>query len=661
MLNQAEQLIGRRRYRDAARLLDQVLRHDSVSVPALTLRGICSAELGDLKQARGFFTRLLEISPDESALLNLGNIAQLEHDWENAVEFFNRAVAINPNMPAALNNRGLAKLELNLLMDSLNDFDRALQLYPRYPEALNNRGTARLKLGDLPGSIKDFSSALKLRPDYVKSLVNRAAAHLEVSDYGLAQTDLAEAYRLNPTYDSLAGLLLHNSMRLCEWDGLSSLIESIKENLRNDRPVSTGFALISAVDSPSVQLTANRLWIAAHHPGETESLFARDKMPRDKIRIGYYSSDFHNHATAHLAVGLFEKHNRRKFEISAFSFGRDDSSAMRKRLTSAFDNFIDVSHLSDAGIAKLSKQQQIDIAVDLKGYTQGCRPGIFSRRCAPIQVNYLGYPGTTGAETMDYLIADQYIIPKSDFDFYSEKIVQLPYCYQVNDESRELPQNDGSRSGLNLPEKTFVFACFNNLFKIQPEVFNAWMAILQRCSNSVLWLLADNNVAEKNLRRQASSLGISPDRLIFASRTTHSAHLARHNAADVFLDCWPCSAHTTASDAVWMGLPLITLYGQSFASRVAASILINHGFANCVTNSPLEYEELAVRLYNNAGELRSLKAELSASRRSSPIFNTKLFCQGIEAAFEQMLSRQLAGLPPDHFRIDESNCTTAPR
>jgi predicted O-linked N-acetylglucosamine transferase (SPINDLY family) len=382
-------------------------------------------------------------------------------------------------------------------------------------------------------------------------------------------------------------------------------------------------------------------------------LWRGERYRHERIRLAYLSADFHSHATAVLAAGLFESHDRSRFETIAVSFGPDDASPMRSRLKQGFERFIDVRAKSEAEIARLVRELEVDIAVDLKGYTSDARPAIFSQRPAPIQVNHLGFPGTMGAPFMDYLIADRIIVPEGHKSFYSEQVVWLPDTYQPNDRSREHGEPI-ERASAGLPERGFVFCCFNNSYKIQPPVFDVWMRLLRDVPGSMLWLLEDNAAATQNLKREAAARGIDPGQLVFAARCGQAEHLSRHSLADLFLDTLPYNAHTTASDALWMGLPIITCTGSTFAGRVASSLLAAAGLPELVTDSPDQYEALAFRLARDPSALAAIKSKLAANRHSVPLFDIGRFTGHLEAAYSTMHERHMRGLPPAGFAVTET-------
>jgi predicted O-linked N-acetylglucosamine transferase (SPINDLY family) len=397
------------------------------------------------------------------------------------------------------------------------------------------------------------------------------------------------------------------------------------------------------------------VWSRSQHP-ESHLLPALERPPpRARISLGYFSADFYNHATMQLMAQLFEFHDQTRFEITAFSFGPDIKDEMRNRLTAANIRLIDVRNMPDAEVAALARSMQLDIAVDLKGFTLDSRPGIFAMRAAPAQVSYLGYPGTMGAEYIDYLIADHILVPESSQQHYEEKIVYLPNSYQVNDSKRAIAERVFTRAELDLPAIGFIFCCFNNTYKITPEVFSIWMRILTQVAGSILWLLEDTPAGSANLRREAALRGISPERLVFAKRMPLPEHLARQRLADLFLDTWPYNAHTTASDALWVGLPVLTCIGEAFAGRVAASLLNATQLPELITADPACYESLAIKLAEEPERLAAIRQKLINNRLSCPLFDARLFTRHIEAAYAKIAARRQAGLAPDHIYIEHSS------
>jgi predicted O-linked N-acetylglucosamine transferase (SPINDLY family) len=411
------------------------------------------------------------------------------------------------------------------------------------------------------------------------------------------------------------------------------------------------FTLLAYCDDPALHRQCAETFVADRMPERPEPMWRGPPVRHDKIRVAYLSADFHQHATAYLVAELFELHDRARFEIFGLAFDWDDGSAVRRRLVKSFDQFHDVRTRSNQEVARLLHQNEIDIAIDLKGHTGDARLGIFAYRGAPIQASYLGYPGTIGAPFIDYIVGDPVVTPLDHAPFYVEKIVQLPDCYQVNDRKRAIPDETPSRAEAGLPADGFVFCCFNNNYKITAPVFDVWMRLLQAVPGSVLWLLRDNAAAERNLRREAQARGIDPARLVFADRTDLASHLARHRRADLFLDTAPYNAHTTASDALWAGVPLITCRGNAFAGRVGASLLHAVGLGELVTDSLADYEALARRLATDKAQLAGVRQRLADNRLTCRLFDADRFRRHIEAAYSTMWEIWQRGEPPKGFAV----------
>jgi predicted O-linked N-acetylglucosamine transferase (SPINDLY family) len=442
-------------------------------------------------------------------------------------------------------------------------------------------------------------------------------------------------------------------MKICDWADLDGRCQTLGGLLTANR-ASSPFAVLGLFDDPLLQQQCAELHAKSKFNFNNERRLITKEVrrdPKNKIRVGYFSADFHDHATMYLMAELFDYHDRGKFEVFGFSFGPKKDDAMRNRAQKRLDSFFDVANLSDQHVAALARAQQIDIAVDLKGYTQDSRPAIFGHGAAPIQINYLGFPGTMGTSAIDYLIADRVLIPDNLKSAYSEKIIYLPNSYQVNDSKRRISGRVFTRAELGLPESSFVYCCFNNNWKILPEIFGTWVRITQRVPNSVLWLYEDNPTAALNLKAQAKRQKLDPSRLVFARHLPHAEHLARYRLADLFLDTFPCTAHTTASDALWAGLPVLTRSGKSFASRVASSLLNAVGLPELITHTAEEYESLAINLAKNSGKISSLKTKLANNRATCPLFNTALFTQHIESAYQAVHERYHGGLAPEHIYV----------
>ena len=617
---------------------------------AYSNRGALLQEMGQWEAALADYDLALQHNPRlAEGWSNRGAVLRYLKRLEEAVASCDRALALAPDFAAAHNNRGAALHELKQHEDALASYGRAIALQPSYADAYNNRGALLRDMRQLDAALADFAKAVELQPGSADAYLNRAPALRDLKRLDEALASYGQALEINPGGDYLAGYYLHTKMMLCDWSGLDEAIAACVTQIKAGRPVITPFPLLGLVDDPGLQKMAAQNYTAAKWPRSTEAVSWR--APGQKIRIGYYSADFHDHATSYLIAELLERHDAARFALIGFSFGPAKDDTMRRRIEAAFDVFVDVQTRSDRQIALLSREYGIDIAVDLKGHTQDSRPGIFAQGCAPIQVQYLGYPGTMGADYMDYLIGDAIVTPASRDSDYVEKLVRLPHSYQANDSQREISPRIFTRQEMGLPQSGFVFCCFNNNYKILPAVFARWMRILKAVEGSVLWLLADHPLAAENLRAQAAAQGVAAQRLVFAGRLPLAEHLARQTLADLVLDTLPYNAHTTASDALWAGVPVLTCMGKAFAGRVAASLLQAVDLPELITDSAEEYESLAIALAQGNAKLAVLRAKLAQSRLSAPLFNARLLARHMEAAYEEMFARHAAGLSPEPIAI----------
>jgi predicted O-linked N-acetylglucosamine transferase (SPINDLY family) len=648
-------------------VLNALKRHDEALVAcnqALLLQpdhadaslnaGVALASLKRFDEALNAFDRTLAVNP-----LSIGGLSNRAHAlaslgrYEEALASCDRALALDPNCAEALNNRGIALAGLRRFGMALESYARALALYPEYAAASYNRGIALTELGRFDEALVSYDRVLELEPDHAEAHCNRAAVLRRLKRYGEALASSERALQLDSGLPYLLGHCLSDKMASCIWGDFDQWHARIATLLDSGGRACDPFSIVAIPSTPAQQQRCARIQIRDKFPAGPESVWRGGQYRHDRIRIGYFSADFHDHATGHLMAELFEIHDRSRFEVIAFSFGWPAPGSLRARLQRGFDRFLDVRESSDREIAALARELEIDVAVDLKGHTRGRRTGVFALRPAPIQVNYLGFPGTMGAPFIDYLIADHTLIPPEDRQYYDEKIVYLPHTYQVNDSTKKISETSSSRADLGLPERAFVFCCFNNNYKITPDVFDTWMRLLRTVEKSVFWLLADDDVVIENLCAEAERRGVSRNRLIFAPRVALAEHLARHRAADLFLDTFHCNAHTTASDALWAGLPVVTRLGQTFAGRVAASLLTAIDIPELITRSCSEYESLALNLATHPERLATLRLRLAENRRTKPLFDTPRFASNIERAYMKMHERHRAGLAPDHIEVIE--------
>lgn len=619
-------------------------------------KGVILNELKRYDEALAQYNQAILLKPDYlEAWSNKGNVLHTLKRFDEALIHHNQAIKLSNSDAETLFNKGFTLYELKRYEEALTHYNQAILLKPNYQEALSNKGLVLHTLKRFNEALTYYAQALKLKNSDAGTLYNNGLTLHELKRYEEALAYYELANQLNPDLDCILGTLVHERMIVGVWADIDSKISALANKLRTTKKATNPFNVLSVIDSPHLHLLAAKNWIEEEFP-VNYALPDIPKYANKKIRVAYFSADFREHPVSALTAELFELHNRDRFEIFAFSLHSvpaDDH--VRARLIKAFDHFIDVDDLSDLQITELARKHQIDIAVDLGGHTQGARPGIFAYRAAPIQVNYLGFPGTLGAEYMDYIIADQTIIPKDRQLYYSEKIAYLPDTYMVNDSKREPTKKPLTKSEFNLPETGFIFCCFNNSYKINPPTFQNWMRILEKVDGSVLWLSENNAAFQKNLRSEAEKRGICLDRLIFAKRVADpSIHLARHMLADLFLDARPYNAHTTAVDALLAGLPVLTLIGESFASRVAASLLNAVGLPELITHTEEEYETLAIDLATNPEKVIALKQKLTQNHSKTALFDTKLFTRNIEHTYQIMYERHQAGLVPDHIDVTSS-------
>lgn len=603
-------------------------------------RGLAHQRLGNLHQAQNDYYSALQINPKHiGTLTNLGNTYQLQKKYDEAISWYQRAIELQLPVAEPFNNRGNLYHEQKRYQEALLDFERALDINPNYPEALSNKGNSLFALKRYEEALACYNKAISLKPMYAEAYHNRANLLRELKRYEFAASDYKNALALKPNYEYVQGVLLGTRMNLCEWDGLEVEWNAVEQKIRGFEKVISPFLTLPISDSIEIQRKVAELWVNEKYPIQPIPKFNLTPIAGRKIRIGYFSADFHEHATMYLMAQLFELHDKDRFETIGFSFGPNKQDSMRKRAVDALDQFYDVRDKTDGEIAQLSRDLGVDIAVDLKGFTLDSRAGIFSYRAAPIQINYLGYPGTMGAKFIDYIIADRVVIPEGLRHLYSEEVAYLPGCYQVNDQKRLISERVFTKQELGLPSNGFVYCCFNANYKITPSTFDVWMRILQSTPGSVLWLYQDSEISAENLRKEAEKRGVEQSRLVFAKQMPLDEHLARHRLADLFLDTLPCNAHTTTSDALWAGLPVLTCAGQTFASRVAASLLTAVGMSELVTSSHAEYEKLAVKLAKDSRELIKYKTQLSEGLKKSTLFDTEKFTKDLEALYCNLLER----------------------
>jgi predicted O-linked N-acetylglucosamine transferase (SPINDLY family) len=663
LLREAQGLHLEGRLAEAASAFRAVLDLDSQSWPSLNALASIALQAGDLEEAIRRYDALVVRQPDfAEGYYKRGNANNRLRRWAAALADYDRAIAVDSGHANAFCNRGTVLEQLGRKEEALASYDRTLALNSTDAFAFYNRAGVLRELNRVDEAIESYDRAIELNSSYIQAYVNRGHLLQRVRRLEEAAASYGRAIELcpivigqdgrptglRPEQKYLLGLRRHALMHVCDWRDMEADLARIADGLGVGLPVSLPLPVLAMLDAPSLHRAAAASWIREESPPDA-ALGPLPPWPRtERIRVGYFSADFRMHPVAHLTAGLFERHDRSRFEVTAFAFGPETNDAMVARLGKAFDRFVDVRQRSDLEVATLARDLRIDIAVDLNGITEYCRSRIFALRAAPIQVGFLGYPGTTGAGFMDYLIADGMVVPRAQQTHYSEKIVYLPGSFLPFDSSYAIAERAFTRAELRLPSKGVVFCCFNNSYKIVPAVFDRWMRILGRTEGSVLWLQQANALMSSNLRKEALRRGIDGGRLIFADRMPSLAeHVARLRVADLFLDTFPYNAHATALDALWAGVPLLTCPGDSFASRVAASLLHTVGLPELIAGSGSEYEQRAVELASDPARLGELRRMLA--QRSAPLFDTERYTRNLEAAYEAIHERGQSGLAPAHL------------
>ena len=640
-----------RQYQAAISDFDRAIALNNGYVDAYANKGKSLSELKRYDEAFVAFDRALALKPDlENAWLGRGNIFAELKRFDDAFASYDKALALKPDLENAWLGRGNISLELKRCDDAFACYDKALALKPDLAKAWLGRGNTFTEVNCYDDALAAYDKALALKPDLENAWLGRGNALEALKRYEDAVAAYDRALALKPDLTGVEGARLDAKLHLCDWDNFDADCMHLISTVRKGDVSTEPFKFLAIASSSDDQLKCANLWIA-HKFSDSDSPIWHERYDHRRIRIGYLSADFRQHATSYLIAGLFEQHDKSCFETTAVSLAPNDHSSIRERLMASFDRFLDAEGQSDDQIASLVKTLEIDILVNLNGLTKGSRTNIFARRSAPVQVSYLGYPGTMGAKFIDYIIADRIVIPEKCYASYSEKVVVLPNSYQVNDDKRFISERAFTRTDVGLPPTGFVFCCFNNNYKIAPPIFDCWMRILKQVEGGVLWLLEDNVKAASNLRKEAVARGVGAERLIFAKRMPLPDHLARHRLANLFLDTLPYNAHTTASDALWAGLPVLTCVGETFAGRVAASLLQAIHLPELITTTLEAYERLAVDLGTRPELLAMIKTKLAQNRLTTPLFDTKLFAKNIEAAYMAMYARHQTGLAPDQIVV----------
>lgn len=615
------------------------------------IQGAVLKERNVLQGAGDAFRRVTELRPDyPDGHNNLGVVLQEQGDSSGAIRCFKTAIQLAPDYIDAHVNLGVPLTKLGEYQAALDHFDRVLKLYPRHAKALNNKASLYLKAGNYLQAIELLTAALQDHPSYQDALVNLGIA---LKSLGRYEESLATFLRLvdlgnpNPTILCHA---MHVSRMMCDWN-IEFCADEILLSLGIDTPSVSPWPMLAIEDDAVRQRLRSERYAIERYLDQRAPLNQTTTAKTGRIRVGYFSNDFYSHATLFLIAGLLREHDREHFDVFLFSYG-SKSDQYQARLQSQSHTFFDVSRQSNVSICALAKSVSLDIAIDLKGYTEGTRSELFAYGLAPVQVSYLGYPGTMGAPWIQYCVADKIVVPDAQRAGFTEKLIYLPHCYQPNDNMREFPAQRLDRSDYGLPQDAFVLCCFNSPYKISSVEFEIWMRVLREVDDAVLWLYASNPWVVANLHAAARAHGVNSERLIFAKKAENAEHLARHQLADLFVDTFNVNAHTTASDALWVGLPLVTLCGQQFSARVAASVLTAIGLEELITYDLAGYEQLILDLASDRVRLAGMRETLIKNRATSPLFDTSRYTKEFENALLEITRRARAGEQPSDLYVD---------
>ena len=693
-LGEAHRLAGE--LEKAQKYFREAIQNSPEYIRAYNNLGITLQSEGRFEEAEAKLRQAIDLNPQYAAARNnLGNALYAQERSEDATPHYREAIALQPNYARAYNGLGLALQHMGEKEEAVAHFRKTIEIEPRYAKGHYNLAGVYRELERGEAALAALEEALRIDPEYTSALIRKGAllldakkpeealevqrraveidpenadAHLQqgramlaLKQFVKAKETFANTVHLDPENGEARNHLDHACAVVCDWksreENLPRLMEMIEEEGGEGRnTLAPPFSALSFLLTPEQQLATTRLW-SAQISKKTEAhreAFAtrRAEKRQGRLRVGYLSYNFRDHATSHLIQGLFELHDRTEFEVFAYSMGPDDRSEYRKRIARDSDHFIDIAELTNAESGERIYDDAIDILIDLMGYCADCRPEIVAQRPAPVQVSYF-YPATMGGDFIDYLVTDRVVNPPETEHYYHEKLVRMPHSYFVNDHRQPISEGRLSRADCALPDDGFVFCCFNGNQKIDHEIFEVWMGILSEVPNSVLWLYRSTTGPEANLRKEAEKRGVESHRIVFADSLPKPQHLARHRLAGLFLDTLVYNAHTTASDALWTGLPLITLPGETFACRVAASLLTAVGMPELIMPDLETYEKTAIRLATNPGELQGIRDKLAKNRTTTPLFDTPRWTRNWEKALKIIWERYERGEEPGHLEVEE--------
>ena len=621
---------------DAKKLYLKLIELDSNNFLFQNLLGTTFLQLKKYNEAIKHLDISIKLNPNYAVSFGNKGIAHAEKkQYQEAISNYDKAIKIEKNFFDAYLNKGIALKNIHKYEDALKYYYLCIKVNPEHPKIYSNLGNLLLEQKKFKEALKVYNKAISLRGEFAEVYNNRGETNQQLGNYKEAIEDYSKALKINNNLSYIKGKILYAKMHINEWDNFDFQISQLIEEIGNKKKAIIPFSLLSLIDDPKMHKD-----VAKKYSEDNFSFFPNKERIttklKDKINIGYYSADFKNHAVLHLILDVFKNHNKSQFKIYGFNYGLKKDK-MTYEVSKYFHNFFDCTNLSDEEITNLSQKNNIHIAIDLAGYTLNSRVGIFHNNPAPIKINYLGYPGSMGAKCYDYIIADKIVLPKKEKKNFTEKILYLPNCYQANQLKIDISQKKLTKEDAGLPEKGFVFGCLNNGNKITPSIFNSWMNILKEYKESILWLLEINDEGKKNLAKEALKRDVDPKRIIFAKKLPVEEHLKRIKFIDLFLDTFPYNAHTTASEVVRMGVPIITLKGSSFPSRVSSSILKNVGLEELIVNNIDDYTNMAIKIANDKKKLWDLKNHLALKDNTKKLFDSKKFTQNLEEIYKNII------------------------
>ena len=583
---------------------------------------------------------------------NNRGIAYAENsNFDQAIKDYDQSIKLKENNFDAYLNKGIALKNIFRFKEAINHFNISLKLRPNDAKVYYNSGNVFLELNNFNKALELYNKAILLQKNYSEAYAKRGEVNFFLKNYDLSMRDYSQSIKLNSDLDYVYGLFFHLKMCLNDWNNFDAHLEKIKDGIKKNKKIVNPLNLLSLIDDPEIHLKTAKQFskniLISHNYKKTSH------SDNNKIKIGYFSADFNKHAVSRLIYKMLCLHNRKKFKIYSYAYGFDKEDDLHNLIKKEVDVYRDIREISDHDVALLAKEDELDIAIDLQGYTDKSRLSIFANKVAPIQINYLGYPGSMGAEYIDYIVADKNLIPKSNYKFYSEKIIFMPHHYQAQNNELMISNNPSSRKDLGLPKDYFVFCAINNTYKISPNTFDIWMRLLTKVKKSVLWLLDNGPVSNKNLLNEAKARGIKENRLVFAKKTSFEEYLAQLKYADIYLDTFTYNAGATASNVLWMGIPIVTKIGNSYSARMASSLLKSIDLPELITTSSETYEKLALDLSTNPEKLKIIKEKLKVNLKNKPLFNTKLFTKHFENGLEQVFKNYIDRNNPKNIFVKE--------